>query len=64
MVLLSGARQIGKSTLSLELFNNNYLTFDDGDLKLQAKENPKGFLRQLKKPVCLDEIQKVPNLLE
>lgn len=62
-VLLSGARQIGKSTLSLSLYDN-YMTFDDGDLKLQAKENPKGFLKNIKKPICLDEIQKVPNILE
>ncbi len=34
VVLLSGARQIGKSTLSLSFFDN-YLTFDDGELKLQ-----------------------------
>jgi len=63
VVLLNGARQIGKSTLSIQLFDN-YLTFDDGELKLQAKENPKGFLRTLNKPVCLDEIQKAPKLLE
>ena len=62
-VLLSGSRQIGKSTLSLELYEN-YLTFDDGDLKLQAKENPKGFLKNIDKPICLDEIQKAPNILE
>lgn len=62
-VLLTGARQIGKSTLSLELYKN-YMTFDDGDLKLQVKENPKGFLKNIEKPVCLDEIQKVPNILE
>lgn len=62
-VLLSGARQIGKSTLSLDLYSN-YLTFDDGDLKLQVKENPKGFLKNIEKPICLDEIQKVPNILE
>ncbi len=62
-VLLSGARQIGKSTLSLSLYEN-YLTFDDGDLKLQVKENPKGFLKYIDKPICLDEIQKAPNLLE
>ena len=48
VVLLSGARQIGKPTLSIELFDN-YLTFDDGELKLDAKEKPKGFLRTLNK---------------
>ncbi len=63
VVLLNGARQVGKSTLALEKFHN-YLTFDDGELRLYAKENPKGFLKNLELPICLDEIQKVPTLLE
>ena len=63
VVLLNGARQVGKSTLALERFKN-YLTFDDGKLRLYAKENPKGFLKNLELPICLDEIQKVPTLLE
>ena len=63
VVLLNGARQVGKSTLALENFKN-YLTFDDGELRLYAKENPKGFLKNLDLPICLDEIQKVPSLLE
>jgi len=63
VVLLNGARQVGKSTLTLDNFKN-YLTFDDGELRLYAKENPKGFLKNLELPTCLDEIQKVPTLLE
>lgn len=63
VVLLNGARQVGKSTLALQNFEN-YLTFDDGELRLFAKENPKGFLKNLDLPICLDEIQKVPTLLE
>ena len=63
VVLLNGARQVGKSTLALENFEN-YLTFDDGELRLYAKENPKGFLKNIEFPICLDEIQKVPSLLE
>ena len=63
VVLLSGARQVGKSTLSSKLFDN-YAILDDVDLRLNAIENPKGFLKQLVKPVCIDEIQKAPNLLE
>lgn len=63
VVLLNGARQVGKSTLALENFEN-YLTFDDGELRLYAKENPKGFLKNIELPICLDEIQKVPSLLE
>ena len=63
VVLLSGARQVGKSTLSSKLFTN-YAILDDVDLRLNAIDNPKGFLKQLTKPVCIDEIQKAPNLLE
>lgn len=63
VVLLNGARQVGKSTLALENFKN-YLTFDDGELRIYAKENPKGFLKNLDLLICLDEIQKVPTLLE
>ena len=63
VVLLNGARQVGKSTLALDNFKN-YLTFDDGELRLYAKENPKGFLKNLELPICFDEIQKVPTLLE
>ncbi|RBQ26511.1 ATP-binding protein [Arcobacter sp. CECT 9188] len=63
VVLLNGARQIGKSTLALNNFKN-YLTFDDGELRLYAKENPKGFIKNLELPICIDEIQKVPTILE
>ncbi len=63
VILLSGARQVGKSTLALHL-QDNYLTFDDGEMRLYAKENPKAFLESLELPVCLDEIQKVPSILE
>jgi uncharacterized protein len=63
VVLLNGARQVGKSTLALDNFKN-YITFDDGELRLNAKENPKGFLKNLELPICLDEIQKVPTILE
>lgn len=63
VVLLNGARQVGKSTLAITKFEN-YLTFDDGESRLYAKENPKGFLKNLELPICLDEIQKIPTLLE
>ena len=63
VVLLNGARQVGKSTIAIEYFDN-YITFDDGQMRLFAKENPKAFLKNLDTPICLDEIQKVPDLLE
>jgi predicted AAA+ superfamily ATPase len=63
VVLLNGARQVGKSTMALENFKN-YITFDDGEAKIYAKENPKGFLKSIELPISFDEIQKVPTLLE
>ena len=63
VVLLNGSRQVGKSTLAIEKFKN-YITFDDGELRLYAKENPKAFLKNLELPICIDEIQKVPTILE
>ena len=63
VVLLYGSRQVGKSTLAIEKFKN-YITFDDGELRLYAKENPKAFLKNLELPICIDEVQKVPTILE
>ncbi|MCK5854031.1 MAG: AAA family ATPase, partial [Sulfurovaceae bacterium] len=63
IVLLSGARQVGKSTLSSEFFKN-YVTLDDIDLRVTAIDNPKGLINRIEKPICIDEIQKAPNLLE
>lgn len=66
VVLLVGARQVGKSTLTQSLKNEdyqpNYLTFDDTTLLVAAKGNPNGFLDSIKTPVIFDEIQRVPEL--
>jgi uncharacterized protein len=66
VVLLVGARQVGKSTLTQQLKNSkfqpNYYTFDDPTLLVAAKTNPSGFLDSIKTPVVFDEIQRVPEL--
>ena len=66
VVLLVGARQVGKSTLAQQLKNAayqpDYLTFDDPTLLTAAKSNPTGFLSAVKTPVIFDEIQRVPEL--
>lgn len=62
-VLISGARQVGKSTLAMEKVKN-YKLFDDVALRDSVISDAKLFLSTLEKPVCLDEIQKVPALLE
>lgn len=63
IVLLKGARQVGKSTLSLEL-SHHYIVLDDVSTRINANDDPNRFVETLKKPVTIDEIQKVPALLE
>ncbi|MBS9782765.1 MAG: ATP-binding protein [Arcobacter sp.] len=63
VLLISGARQAGKSTLALHLDIQNYITLDDINIYEMAKNNPKGFIESLKKPVVIDEIQRLPQLL-
>ncbi len=62
-VLLSGARQVGKSTLCLSL-DNEYRVFDNLTERASALNDPIGYVATLPKPITLDEIQKVPEILE
>ncbi|SFV64428.1 ATPase [hydrothermal vent metagenome] len=62
-VLLSGARQVGKSTLCISL-NKNYKVFDNLSERASAQSDPIGYVSLLPTPITLDEIQKVPQLLE
>ena len=62
-VLLSGARQVGKSTLCIAL-NENYKVFDNLSERASAQNDPVGYVALLSKPITLDEIQKVPEILE
>ncbi|MBI3018413.1 MAG: ATP-binding protein, partial [Deltaproteobacteria bacterium] len=64
VVVVSGARQVGKSRLLQELFPNlPCITFDPVMDIENAKADPDLFLRNRKPPVILDEIQYVPNLV-
>jgi|SRR5882724_11300265 len=66
VVLLNGARQVGKSTLVQELGAGarpaRYLTLDDAAVRTAAEYDPAGFLAGLSGPVTLDEVQRVPDL--
>ena len=65
VILLNGARQVGKTTLIKEISkekNYSYLTFDDASIAALAKNDPQGFVASLQKPIILDEIQRVPEL--
>jgi len=65
VVVLTGPRQVGKSTL-LEhaefLKGWRYITLDDPDALEQALEDPKGLLWE-DKPTIIDEVQRCPELL-
>lgn len=63
-VLVTGARQAGKSTmLHHTLKNYRYVTFDDILARNLAEKDPALFLKAYPAPVILDEIQYVPSLL-
>ncbi len=65
VVLLTGARQTGKTTLMKEVAqgkNYTYITFDDLGFLTTAQKDPQGFIQSIPKPVILDEIQRVPEL--
>ncbi len=54
-VVLTGPRQSGKTTLFQMLFSKEH--------NFVSLEDPKGFLKQYKPPVIIDEIQYLPELL-
>lgn len=64
-VLVTGARQVGKSTLLQSMLPQGmkYITLDDYRLAEQAKSDPIGFLELYQPPLCIDEIQYAPELL-
>lgn len=65
VILINGARQTGKTTLMRLLQQNHsftYITLDDELTFLAAKANPTNFIASYKKPLIIDEIQRVPEL--
>lgn len=68
IVLVSGPRQCGKTTLLKAMLTKDdlFLTFDDDETLRSAIADPNAFLRfysQKYKRIALDEIQKAPVLL-
>ena len=62
-ILLTGPRQVGKSTLFRYLFNKvNQVTFDDDLLLAQAEEDMNLFLLNNPAPLMIDEVQKCPSV--
>lgn len=64
VVLVTGARQAGKSTLLQHCLKDYaYVTLDDPQKQELAKNDPELFLSHYKAPVIIDEIQYAPGLL-
>lgn len=64
VLLVTGPRQVGKTTLLLHLKPQNmeYVTLDDEVLRNQAINDPKLFLEEHPAPLLIDEVQYAPNL--
>ncbi len=64
-LLLTGSRQVGKSTLINHVFSEyNKACFDDQLTRLQSREEPKLFFLNNPCPLFIDEVQKEPGILE
>ncbi len=65
VIIITGARQVGKSTLVQSLLNDwkaQYVTLDDRLFLDSAINDPDGFLETHSSPLVIDEAQRVPDL--
>jgi predicted AAA+ superfamily ATPase len=62
-LILTGPRQVGKTTILFKSVDATYISFDDPLLRESALQNPTGLLDTNAPPVIFDEIQYAPSLL-
>ncbi len=65
VVLVTGPRQVGKTTMLRRLMENTergYVSLDDLNERTLAKNDPELFLQLHKPPVLIDEVQYAPEL--
>jgi len=65
IVLVTGPRQVGKTTIfeNCESGNRNYISLDNLEIQEMARQYPQRFLERYKTPLVIDEIQYAPQLL-
>jgi predicted AAA+ superfamily ATPase len=65
VVVITGARQVGKSTMLKNTFGDvNNVSLNRPLVRSSAADNPSLFFEHNKPPVIVDEIQKVPGLFD
>lgn len=67
VTLVTGSRQVGKSTLCYEIKKElgfNYVSLDDLTLRKEAINDPEFFLELHKWPLIIDEVQYAPKLFD
>lgn len=65
VLVLTGARQVGKSTMLREVYRDiNYIALNRPLVRESARENPSLFFEAYKPPIVVDEIQKAAELFD
>lgn len=66
-IMVTGARQVGKTTMLKHLAANegrSFVSMDDARNRELARSDPRLFFQMFKPPVLIDEAQKAPELFE
>jgi len=64
-ILITGPRQVGKTTMLQELMegtDRTYVSLDDLNIRALAKSDPAMFFQIYKTPILIDEVQYAPEL--
>jgi len=65
VLVLTGARQVGKSTMLREVYHDvNYVALNRPLIRESARDNPSLFFEVYKPPIIVDEIQKAAELFD